>query len=268
MIRTIRSGKVIEKSQFFVGERKPRSDRRKGSTTLIKQDRNMSDAVRRLARILNCNFGKDDLFVTLTYDSEPESIEEADKACALFWRRLTRTFKEFVPGEKLKGVWITSDKDDKTGEHVRLHHHIVLSGVGIQCSFDEKSRSARVGDRELSDIWKNGFVHVEYLQDQDDYTPVAAYLVRQAATSADAKKWHPTRGLEKPIIESERIVENPKELHTPPGADVQEIGEYDKETGTHYVRYIRKRRKDKNNGNILRTDPEKDKIWEPKNKDP
>ena len=265
MIRTIRSGKVIEKSQFFVGERKPRSDRRKGSTTLIKQDRNRSDGIKRLARVLNCNFTKDDLFVTLTYDTEPQSIKEADKACSLFWRRLTRAYKEFIPEEKLKGVWITADKDDKSGRPVRIHHHIVLTGVGVQCSFGSEVISARIGDKEIADIWKNGFVHVEHLQDQEDYTPVAAYLVRQAAVSTDAKKWHPTRGLEKPVIESERIVENPKELHTPPGADVQEIGEYDKETGTHYVRYIRKPRKRKTDGDVLRA---KNKIREPKNSDP
>lgn len=244
MIRTIRSGKVIEKSQFFVGERKPRSDRRKGSSTLRRQDLNMADAVRRLARIINCNFEKGDLLITLTYDDDhlPSDSIEADKCCSLFWRRLTRYFKSLLPDEKLKGVWITSDKDEKTGAPARLHHHLVISQTGFQKSFTGEG-SVRLGTKPLEEIWKNGFVYAEALKEQEDYTAVAAYLVRQAAAGSDQKKWHPSRGLKKPVIESERIVENPKELHTPPGAIVQEIGEYDRDTGTHYIRYIRKPRK-------------------------
>lgn len=247
MIRTIRSGKVIERSQFFVGEKKPRSDRKKGSSSLTKQDRNLSDAVRRLARVLNCNFDKNDLFITLSYDDEhlPKDPAEAEKIFGCFWRRLSRTIGQFSVGTKLKGVWITADKDEKTGAPVRLHHHLVISPVGMTVSLGSGTGSVNVeiGGKEISEIWKNGFVYCEYLKAQDDYTSLAGYLARQAAAAPDQKKWHPTRNLEKPVIESEKIVENPKELHTPPGADVQEFGEYDKDTGTHYVRYIRRPRK-------------------------
>lgn len=264
MIRTIRSGKVIEKSQYFVGERKPRSDRRKGSSTLSKKDKNMNEAVRRLARVLNCNFGKDDLFVTLTYDDahEPQTTEDAEKYISLFIRRLTRTLGKEV---KMKGVWITSDKDEKTGNPVRLHHHLVIGNSGFTVRKDGMTYSALIGEKDLKDIWKAGYVNVEPLKEQDDYTPVAAYLVRQAVNLADAKKWHSSRGMEKPVIESEIITNSPHELHSPPGAIVQEISAYDASTGTHYIRYNRKpRKKGRRNGDILAENAE---IRKPENAD-
>ena len=247
MIRTIRSGKVIEKSQFFVGERKPRGDRRKGSSTLKQIDRNLNDAVKRLARTINCNFAERDLFVTLTYDDEhmPDSPEQADKECSLFWRRLTRTMEKYC-GEKPKGVWITADKDEKTGAPVRLHHHMVLSGDWFTVSMD--GQTAQIDCRDLKDIWKNGYVNVEPLRSQDDYTSVAAYMVRQSVSTPDAKKWHPSRGLAKPVIESEVVIDRPHELRPAPGSSVQEISAYDIDTGSHYIRYIRRPRKKKIDG--------------------
>lgn len=243
MIRTIRSGNVIEKSQFFVGSRRPRQDRKKGSSTLSKMDANMNQAVRRLARILNCNFTTKDLLVTLTYDDEhiPASIEEADKACSLFMRRLNR---ELALSEvKARSVWVTADKDSKTGKPVRLHHHIVLSGDGIILKTEGKVLNGYVGiGRNLTEVWKAGFVNIEQLSQQDDYTPIAAYLVKQTINVPDAKKWHTSRGMEKPVLVSETIVECSSELKAPGGADVKEVGHYDAETGTHYIRYIRKQK--------------------------
>ena len=69
MIRTIISGAVVEKSKFLVAANvKPRRSRKKGSTPLRKQDQNDRDAVKRLARVINCNFRHGDLWVTLKYD--------------------------------------------------------------------------------------------------------------------------------------------------------------------------------------------------------
>lgn len=232
MIRTIRSGQTIEKSQFWLGEKRARSPRKRGASTQAKMERNLTGSIRRLARTLNCNFGGGDLFVTLTYDQEPSSAAEADKACSLFWRRMARALKD-----KLKGIWITADKDEETGETVRLHHHAVIGGAGI----DVETGTASINGRSLAEIWGKGYVDVRPLTaDQADYTPVAAYLVRQAIGGPDQKKWHASRGLEKPVIVEEQIVEDPHELRAPNGADVKEISHFDEQTGSHYIRYVYK----------------------------
>lgn len=242
MIRTIRSGRVIEKSQFYVGARKPRAPKT-GSTTAARRDKNMNTAIRNLARIINCNWGKNDILLTLTYDEQhlPESAEDAQRLCSLFWRRLGRVLKD--AGERLHGFWTVCDKDDE-GNPVRLHHHCVLScnGISVLWADDGTLESCGINGRALSDIWGNGGVNVELLRDQDDYTPVAAYILRQTVNTADAKKWHASRGLEKPVIESETITVSPRELRAPGGAYVSEVGHYDVDTGNHYIRYIRRPR--------------------------
>ena len=240
MIRTVKSGNVVEKSQFFCGVRRPRKDRRKGSSTLKKMDQNMNQAVRRLARSMNCNFGSADLMLTMTYDEKslPDCYQDADKRVALFIRRMGRA------GAKVAGIWITADKDKK-GDPERLHHHMIVKGGGVELRKTGEVMTAFVGGKKVEEIWGCGIVHAEHLEEQQDYTPLAAYLVRQAVDEPDAKKWHASRGLEKPVIEDEVMRDYAEELRAPGGADVLEIGHYDAETGSHYIRYIRKPREKK-----------------------
>lgn len=244
MVRTVRSGKVIEKSQYWVGIRKPRAKRSKGSS-LRKKDGNLRSAIRRLAQTLNCNMGKGDLLVTLHYDGEHiggGTPEEADRACKLFWDRLSRALKKL--GLQIRGFWLTSDMDGETGDRVRVHNHLVIGGEGIELTWSEDGTlaDASVGGRSLREIWGGGGIDVEPLREQDDYTPLAVYLLRQVRERENAKKWHPSRGLRQPVIEDERIVERPRELRAPGGATVKEIGAYDEATGQHYIRYIRRPR--------------------------
>ncbi len=258
MVRTLRSGKAIEKSLFYVGERKPRAARKKGSTTLERKDKNMNTAVRRLARIINCNWGKGDLWLTFTYDDGflPGDGKGADKLMDLAWRRLRRALD--AVGVGLEGFWITADKDPDTKEQVRLHHHAVISCEGVMVRWDEDGQLAEcsIGGRELADIWGMGSIDVEPMREQDDYTPIAVYCIRQAVDAPDAKKWHATRGLKKPVVESERVVDRPRELRAPGGAKVCEIGHYDGGSGSHYIRYIRKPKPPKVGGHKERA------LWE------
>lgn len=244
MIRTIRSGSVIEKTQFYVGERKPRADRKKGSSSRAKMEANSMAAVRMLARTINCNWSKGDLFLSLDYDAEhlPKDAAASDKAAALFWRRLSRELQK--QGVKVRGFWINADKDD-AGNPARLHVHAVISAEGTSIAWDPKTGKmlcCMIGTRELSELWGNGGAHVEPLHDQDDYTPLAVYLLRQAVKAPDGKRWHPSRGLKKPVVESERVIAYPRPLRSPGGAQVHELSRYDEETGTHYIRYTRRKK--------------------------
>ena len=263
MLRTVRSGKVIEKSQFFVGERKPRAAKQKGNTSAIKKDKNMNQAARNLARVMNCNFSKGDLWMTFTYDEVHFTDLGGDSTCAEkvmhnAWRRLQRNLSSL--GVKLRGFWLTADKDPETGEAVRIHHHAVMGCEGVTVRFDENGRLGElsIGGRSITDIWGCGDAYAEPLRQQDDYTPVAVYCVRQAVYGDNVKKWHPTRGLEKPVIESERIVLSPRELRAPGGAVVSEVGHYDAESGSHYIRYVRKPRAPKVGGHKLAAIPRDD----------
>lgn len=233
MRRKIRSGKVTEVSQFFVGDRRPRKTRVKGSSSAAKKDRNLNDAVRRLARILNCNLTEDWIFLTLTYSEEalPSSPQEAVKRMQLFLRRLRSR------GVRFAGVWITADKDSRTAEIKRLHHHVVISGQGISLTGGKK-KTAWAGGQTLEDIWGSGIVLATPIEETDDYTQMAVYLVRQAVSGEDVKKWHTSRDLKQPEIISEEIIDRPQALRAPGGADVKEITEYDEQSCSHYIRYV------------------------------
>lgn len=243
--RTVVSGKVTERSKFFHGRRRPRA-KRKGSTSLAQKDRNMNTAVRQLARGLNCNVEASWIFLTLTYEDEhlPKTAEDAWKEVTLFIRRLKRR------GIDVKGFWITADKS-KDGDPARLHHHMVIegSGIAIQKTID-KSMAVIEGGDALQGIWGRGFVYAEPVEDQIDRTPLAAYLVRQAEDEPGKKKWRCSTGMKKPVVVSEVITDRAGELHVPPGAEVMEIGHYDEETGSQYVRYIPAERKPKDTQHI------------------
>ena len=92
MIRTYKSGRVIEKSKFWVpAQARPRAGRVKNNTSAAKRDQNARRAVRTLARTINCNFGAKDLFVTATFDDgTPVSYTHLGRRRTCGCWRLTR----------------------------------------------------------------------------------------------------------------------------------------------------------------------------------
>ena len=246
MIRKIRSGKVIEETAFRVAANvRPRRGRRRGATTTRKQDANDRDAVKRFARVLNCNFEPGDLLIQPTYTDAAlyrladglgeDGIEElrrrAEHALSLFLRRLGRELKK--QGAALRAVWLTSDMDGDTGELVRIHHHVILRAEGLRM---EDGR-LYAGGRALDDVWGQGSVDWRPLQHQDDYSQLAAYLMRQVRRRPDGKKYSCTRNLNKPVLVSERIVYTARELKAPKGAKILHRAAYTPGE-PQYIRYV------------------------------
>ena len=242
MIREYKAGQVVEKSKFWVPEQTKRRSPKRASSTHRKQDQNERDAIKRLARSINCNFVHGDLWITLKLDTAGYKAVQ-DKAGAwetdveflnavrkelkhqaeLFLRRLSRAIEK--DGLTLKYIMVISDMSGKTGEVVRPHCHILMTRVAFELC-----------ERQ----WKLGTVDYQILKDQPDYTPLAVYMLRQVRRQPDEKKWTPSRNLDKPVI-TETVVEDAGPLVTPRGALSLAQGEYDIETGSHYIRYVPKR---------------------------
>ena len=232
MIRETISGAVTECSKFYVPEgTRPRSSRR-GKSSPRKQDNNDRDAVKRLARILNCNFRAGDALVTLTYAAETERAE-GEKRVKNFLRRLKRQAEK--AGLTFRWVLVSSEQTDE-GEQARLHHHLVLSGDLLR--FDGQERRWYIGKQPAEEAWGLGWADVRTLRDQKDYTPVAVYLVRQARREPDAKKYRCSRNLCHPAPVGERIVKPGHQPWIPRGAVVLERSEYTQESPCQYVRYL------------------------------
>lgn len=246
MIREIQSGRVVEKTCFPVAPNvKPRSVRRRGNTLPRKQDANERACTKRLSRLLNCNFRAGDLLLSPTYRAEAmeklcagvdlEDMDalrrRAEHEVGLFLQRLKRALGK--EGVELRYIAVTSDMDGETGEAVRVHHHIVIPSDGITMS----DGALFVGKRRLAAIWGQGDLDYRPLSHQEDYTPLAEYLMRQVRRLPDARKYRPSRNLRKPKLLSERMVYTSRELRVPKGAKLVYRAAY-QPGEAQYIRYI------------------------------
>ena len=265
MVRIIRSGKVEEKVKFRVAPNvKPRSTRRRGGSTERKQDANERDRVKRLARTINCNFSNGDLLLNLTFDEEsfknlcdglgkeknnadpgldPGLRDRAQHEGMLFLRRLKRELDK--TGVTLKYILVASDMNGDTGEDARIHIHVIISGKGMRM----EEGVLYAGARPMAELWPHGAVNYQPLRIQDDYTPLAAYLMRQVRRIPDARKYTVSRNLDKPVLVSEEIVMSAGEIKAPKGAKLLHRAAYEP-GGAQYIRYVRpaaarRRRNDK-----------------------
>jgi hypothetical protein len=247
VIRTWQAGKVYEKLKYWVPGVKPTRSERKMKQDLRKQVDNDRSAVRTAARLLNANFQAGDVLLGLDYTQEEvdklvvyaesrgwlchrEGVESemilldgvrraAEHALRCCIRRVKRDLEK--SGVSLKYLAVTSDMDGETGEIVRVHHHLVIN-------------------REAKDAflakWTAGGVDWETLRDQDDYTPIAVYLMNQVRRVPDEKKYMPSRNLIRPQPK-DRAAKNGSELRTPKGAKLLSRGAWFPGR-PQYIRYV------------------------------
>ena len=239
MVREYVSGEVTERVRFPVGNAAKPRKKRTGATTPRKQEQNERAAERRLARLINCNFTKGCLLLTLSYSLErferlvsgiilsglgfgPEAIRSAAiQERNNFLRRVKDMLKQ--SGVELKYIAVTSDVNSDTGEHARVHHHILVPKEALDA---------------IVKHWSADEVDIRPLRDQKDYTPIAAYLLKQVKRQKDKSKWSASRNLAHPIVE-EWEEYGRAELKAPPKAQVMARSEYDQDQAFQYIRYIK-----------------------------
>lgn len=244
VIRTYKAGRVGEKTKYWVPGKKPTRSGRRERAEIRKQMQNEYSAQKTLARLLNDNFRKGDYLLGLDYSPEgiarleawaisqgmdPYSSDEtermetirqaADWALGNLFRRAKRAMGQ--RGQTLRYVAITSDMDGDTGESVRVHHHLVVP---------KEAKEAFVSKWEG---W--GGVDWSPLSDQEDYTPIAEYFIRQVRRVPDAKKYIPSRNLTRPQPK-DRVAMTDAELRVPKGAKLLFRNEF-RPGRPQYIRY-------------------------------
>ena len=246
VIRTYKRGRVIEKSKFYVDERvKVRRGKVKGNTGAAKRDANARAAVKACARTLNCNANCRDVLVKGSYSEEWlwefSALDEKgkritdwkkqDRLTAAALRKIRTALRK--QGVEMRALWVHSEIDGESGRPVRPHVHIVLMGGGVIFRDGEWW----IGEKTITELWGMGSTYTEPLHDQVDYTPLAVYLLRQARRGENVKKYSCTRNLKKPEI-TEQVVTTAGAMKAPARALLLESGEYNIETGCHYIRYL------------------------------
>ena len=271
------SGRVVEKRDVLMDvsldptTRRPRPrGKRRGKSAASQVERNLREAVKRLARVLNCNFQGGDLFLSLKYSDErlPAAKEEAKREVRNFVRRIARAYRA-ATGKKLRWALVTADRSSKTGKPVRLHHHVVMDAVDWAL---------------IARHWPADQFSYRRLDGSGDYTAIARYMImnagyaghgvpgeaqrsgfageeegqgsgakggRKAAKSkADfgpTRTWSTSQGLEKPVYTAPEPVKGAGRFQVPKDARVveREVRE-DEESGFHaaYIRYVMAERTD------------------------
>lgn len=188
--------------------------------------RNEGEAVLRLARVLNCNYGGGDLFLTLKYSDArlPAGKEEARRELRNFLRRLCRAYQKQT-GKKLLWVAVTADKSSKTGAPVRVHHHLVLPAVEWEV---------------IARHWPADQFSYRRLDASGDYTAVARYMIRNAGYGG-GRAWSSAQGMKQPVYTTPIPVVRLGGVRVPAGARVveREVRE-DGESGfsASYIRWV------------------------------
>lgn len=205
-----------------------RGTRVKGRTSLRKILANERESVKNLARVLNCNFGKGDMWITLTFaqDRLPEDRKAAQKILAAFLRKCRAAYRK-AAGKALRYVVTIGEVSTKTGESARIHFHIVMDPLAYEV---------------VASLWPAEDVTYRRLDGRGDYTGIARYMCQNAAHTAGEKRWSTSKGLKKPIYTEPVPVQAKERIRIPRNVSMKANEEYnDEETGlfSAYVRYTR-----------------------------
>lgn len=229
------SGRTVEVRRVMMsvrqGDDQPRRRgmRVRGKTSLRKILANEREAVKNLARLINCNFAAGDMWLTLTYPEDylPESPEAADRE----FSKVLRKLRDLVKKETGKNpLYISSppcDTNPKTGERTRLHYHLVMPAVAYE---------------QVIKLWPREDVTYRRLDGRGDYTGIARYICGQTGRVTGKKRWRSSRGLKKPVYTEPVPVRRSERVYIPRNASLKEKSDLlDSETGMSslYVRYTR-----------------------------
>ena len=139
-------------------------------------------------------------------------------------RRLARAYRK-TTGKKLKWWLVTASVSTKTGQPVRLHHHVVTGAMDWEL---------------IAQHWPPEEFSYRRLDATGDYTAVARYMIRNAGYGG-ARAWSHSQGIRQPQYSTPIPVARAGTVRVPPEARVveREIRE-DGETGfsAAYIRWV------------------------------
>lgn len=166
-----------------------RSDRAKAEAARKAMSRerqtryNRERARRRLALLMDANFGRNDLHVTLTYRGTPPDYEQARKDVRNYLRAVKR-MREKAGLPEMKYIYVL-EEEGGDGEKRRIHVHLMMTG-GI-------SREA------LEEKWGRGYANCDRLQPEEGtgLLELARYFTK-LEQEKHRRAWSASKNLRKP----------------------------------------------------------------------
>lgn len=251
-IGTLKAGAIAFKTKYWVPGEPGRRSKRKEQEAAKKEKQNEYAAIKALTALISLNFGKGDVLLGLDYSEtahkkldraagvdeglngdalETARVERqneirlaAKHELVLCLRRVKRVLdKDGIP---LLAASVTSDMDGDTGEHVRVHHHLIVPADTVQ-AFREKWEDLGMGGVSWTPLW----------EDQVDRTPLAEYLIRQVRRIPNEDKFGTTRNLCRPQKKTPRACTSDAELRVPKGCTLLFRQAY-KPGQAQHIRYL------------------------------
>ena len=160
--KTIRSGRMLECICYPMVTVGCRLRAKRAKVSSERQKRVNWEACRmRLVRKAQCNFGTDAIFVTLTYERQPDE----ETACRNLDRYLARMrYRAKKNGTQLKYIAVT-----EISESGRVHHHLLMEGL----------------DRAAAEAgWRNGYANARQYQERGEgFTGLIRYMTKKMSTT-------------------------------------------------------------------------------------
>ncbi|MBQ8903878.1 MAG: hypothetical protein IJY73_06280 [Oscillospiraceae bacterium] len=180
-------------------------------------------------QLVNANFSEGDYILTLTYDEEPESREDAERDVANFVARVKTLYRRL--GLSFRAFWATGGGHPrkKGGGVTRFHHHLIISG-GADRDWVEAAWNYRDINRLPLDTSKK---ELDYLvstrgagnrvessrakikKTEFGLEPIVKYMVKPGHCSSkpNAKRWHSCGLSKKPVETRSDTRYSEKDLH-------------------------------------------------------
>lgn len=185
--KKIISGQIVEIEIYPISLREKKQSRKKKAKESQPKQKNLNDknAKKHFIRIVNTNFTDKDIVIHLTYsdDKLPKDPEQAKRDAANYIRRLNH-YRKKNKLSAIKYIIVTEyhepDLNDKR-KRVRIHHHIIMSGM----------------DRDIAEsFWRRGRANADRLQqDEFGFEGLARYLSKDPQGN---KRWTGSKNLVKP----------------------------------------------------------------------
>ena len=227
------SGSTVEIRRSWLPNREGGTERRRGTriagnSSEKKIRANEQEAIKQLARVLNCNVEKGWMFVTCKFDNEhlPADREALKKFTARYIKTVRAAFKA-EHGRNPRYVYVLGTWSVKHERPSRFHLHLVIE----PCSADM-----------LRCLWQGGgSVICEDTDNRQDHTALAVYMYKNAGGSERSEcRWSTSRGnLAKPIYTEPVEVDSIEDVEKMPGSVMMDMYRLDDEDGRAISAYIR-----------------------------
>ena len=186
-LKEITSGKQFEIEiypEFAKMDDVPEAGRKKDNSKAQK-NLNSKNASKYLVRLINANFTRDDIWITLTYSkgNEPESMDEAVRNMQNFIKRVNyQRKKRGLPNAKF--IYVTEHSPEAK---IRWHHHLIMDGL--------------LDNDTVEKIWKKGKRNQSRRLEPDEYglAGMAIYVTKEKDRKKGEKRWNSSVGLKKPM---------------------------------------------------------------------